>query len=51
VAGGGRQDGDGGTADSYHIYAGEVGHNEILIAQALASWPGDPSGVLVATDE
>jgi aryl-alcohol dehydrogenase-like predicted oxidoreductase len=37
------------TADSYHIYADEVGHNEILIAQALAGWPGDTSGVLVAT--
>jgi aryl-alcohol dehydrogenase-like predicted oxidoreductase len=37
------------TADSYHIHADEVGHNEILIAQALASWTGDTSGVLVAT--
>jgi aryl-alcohol dehydrogenase-like predicted oxidoreductase len=37
------------TADSYHIHADEVGHNEVLIAQALASWTGDTSGVLVAT--
>jgi aryl-alcohol dehydrogenase-like predicted oxidoreductase len=37
------------TADSYHIHADEVGHNETLIAQALASWGGDTSGVLVAT--
>ena len=37
------------TADAYHIHADEVGHNEILIAQALAGWSGDTSGVLVAT--
>jgi aryl-alcohol dehydrogenase-like predicted oxidoreductase len=37
------------TADAYHIGADEVGHNESLIAQALASWGGDISGVLVAT--
>lgn len=37
------------TADAYHIGADEVGHNESLIAQALASWGGDTSGVLVAT--
>jgi aryl-alcohol dehydrogenase-like predicted oxidoreductase len=37
------------TADAYHIHADEVGHNETLIAQALASWSGDTSGVLVAT--
>jgi aryl-alcohol dehydrogenase-like predicted oxidoreductase len=37
------------TADAYHLYAGEVGHNESLIAGALASWGGDTSGVLVAT--
>jgi aryl-alcohol dehydrogenase-like predicted oxidoreductase len=37
------------TADAYHIHADEVGHNETLIAQALASWGGDTSGVLVAT--
>jgi aryl-alcohol dehydrogenase-like predicted oxidoreductase len=37
------------TADAYHLHADEVGHNETLIAQALASWSGDTSGVLVAT--
>lgn len=37
------------TADSYHWYANEVGHNERLVAQALASYGGDPNGVLVAT--
>src|SRR5262245_11676406 len=37
------------TADAYHLYADEVGHNESLIASALASYPGDTSAVLVAT--
>ncbi|MDF2092196.1 aldo/keto reductase [Knoellia sp. 3-2P3] len=37
------------TADAYHLQAGEVGHNEELIAKALRSWGGDPSGVVVAT--
>jgi aryl-alcohol dehydrogenase-like predicted oxidoreductase len=37
------------TADSYHLKPGEVGHNEELIAEALASWGGDTSDVLVAT--
>ncbi|MBB5787920.1 aldo/keto reductase [Jiangella mangrovi] len=37
------------TADAYHLLAGEVGHNETLIAKALASYGGDTSGVLVAT--
>jgi aryl-alcohol dehydrogenase-like predicted oxidoreductase len=37
------------TADAYHLEAGEVGHNEELIAQALRSWGGDTSGVVVAT--
>jgi aryl-alcohol dehydrogenase-like predicted oxidoreductase len=37
------------TADAYHLHADEVGHNETLIAQALAGWGGDTSGVLVAT--
>jgi aryl-alcohol dehydrogenase-like predicted oxidoreductase len=37
------------TADAYHRDAGEVGHNETLIARALSTWPGDTSGVLVAT--
>jgi aryl-alcohol dehydrogenase-like predicted oxidoreductase len=37
------------TADAYHLHADEVGHNESLIARALATWSGDPSSVLVAT--
>ncbi|HEV8555591.1 MAG TPA: aldo/keto reductase [Actinophytocola sp.] len=37
------------TADAYHLHAGEVGHNELLIARALAGHGGDTSGVLVAT--
>ncbi|MFI2753630.1 aldo/keto reductase [Cellulomonas sp. P22] len=37
------------TADSYHVRADEVGHNESLVAEALASWGGDTSHVLVAT--
>ncbi|MGE5136632.1 MAG: aldo/keto reductase [Gemmatimonadota bacterium] len=37
------------TADAYHLHAGETGHNERLIARALATYPGDASGVLVAT--
>ncbi|HEX9334852.1 MAG TPA: aldo/keto reductase, partial [Pseudonocardiaceae bacterium] len=37
------------TADAYHIRADEVGHNESLIAKALASYGGDTSHVLVAT--
>ena len=37
------------TADAYHLHADEVGHNEELIAEALRSWDGDTSGVLVAT--
>ncbi len=37
------------TADAYHRDAGEVGHNEELIAKALRSWGGDTSSVLVAT--
>jgi aryl-alcohol dehydrogenase-like predicted oxidoreductase len=37
------------TADAYHLHADEVGHNEVLIAQALATYGGDPSDVLVAT--
>ncbi len=37
------------TANSYHLLAGEVGHNERLIAKALKSWGGDASQVLVAT--
>ncbi|GEA85135.1 aldo/keto reductase [Cellulomonas gelida] len=37
------------TADAYHLLAGEVGHNEELIAAALRSYGGDTSDVLVAT--
>ncbi|MBU4336833.1 MAG: aldo/keto reductase, partial [Actinobacteria bacterium] len=37
------------TADSYHLKAGEVGHNEELIAEGLRTWGGDTSDVLVAT--
>jgi aryl-alcohol dehydrogenase-like predicted oxidoreductase len=37
------------TADAYHLNAGETGHNERLIAKALASYAGDASDVLVAT--
>lgn len=37
------------TADAYHQYADEVGHNESLIAEALQSWGGDSDAVLVAT--
>ncbi|MDN3354679.1 aldo/keto reductase [Actinomadura sp. DC4] len=37
------------TADAYHVGADEVGHNESLIARALATYGGDTSGVLVAT--
>ncbi|MFJ6700241.1 aldo/keto reductase [Streptomyces sp. NPDC091272] len=37
------------TADSYHWHANERGHNEVLIARALARHGGDTSGVLVAT--
>jgi aryl-alcohol dehydrogenase-like predicted oxidoreductase len=37
------------TADAYHLHADEVGHNESLIARAIASWGGDTSQVIVAT--
>jgi aryl-alcohol dehydrogenase-like predicted oxidoreductase len=37
------------TADAYHLYAGETGHNERLIARAIATWGGDASDVLIAT--
>jgi aryl-alcohol dehydrogenase-like predicted oxidoreductase len=36
------------TADAYHLYANDVGHNESLIAKALASHGRGPE-VLVAT--
>jgi aryl-alcohol dehydrogenase-like predicted oxidoreductase len=37
------------TADAYHMGADEVGHNESLIAGALATYGGDTSDVLIAT--
>ena len=37
------------TADAYHLHADEVGHNESLIARAIASWGGDTAQVIVAT--
>jgi aryl-alcohol dehydrogenase-like predicted oxidoreductase len=37
------------TADAYHVHADEVGHNESLVALALATYGGDTDGVLVAT--
>jgi len=37
------------TADAYHLHADEVGHNEELIAEALASYGGATDDVLVAT--
>lgn len=37
------------TADSYHLPGGEPGHNERLLARALASYGGDTDDVLVAT--
>ncbi|MFJ8675667.1 aldo/keto reductase [Streptomyces sp. NPDC093589] len=37
------------TADSYHWHAGEQGHNELLIAHALARYGSHTADVLVAT--
>ncbi len=37
------------TANSYHLLAGEVGHNERLIAKALTTYGGSTDDVLVAT--
>ena len=37
------------TADAYCLGPDEVGHNERLLATALASWSGDRDSVLVAT--
>ncbi|MFJ8622655.1 aldo/keto reductase [Kitasatospora sp. NPDC093550] len=37
------------TADSYHWHAGERGHNERLVARALASYGSGAQEVLVAT--
>ena len=37
------------TADAYHVDGTDIGHNETLIAEALAAYGGDTSDVLVAT--
>src|SRR5579863_760970 len=37
------------TADAYCLAGPEMGHGEVLVAKALASWGGDRSSVLVAT--
>ncbi|WP_428961665.1 aldo/keto reductase [Micromonospora fluostatini] len=37
------------TADAYSLDSTDFGHNESLIARALAGYGGDTSGVLVAT--
>jgi len=37
------------TADAYCLTSDEVGHNERLIAEAVASWGGDRDAVLIAT--
>ena len=37
------------TADAYHLEANDVGHNEDLVAEALRTYGGDTSSVLVAT--
>jgi len=37
------------TADAYHLDSSDVGHNETLVAEALATYGGDVSDVLVAT--
>src|SRR5947207_2337780 len=37
------------TADAYCHDERDVGHNEQLVARALATWPGDRSRITVAT--
>jgi aryl-alcohol dehydrogenase-like predicted oxidoreductase/histidinol phosphatase-like enzyme len=37
------------TADAYGVDAADTGHNERLIARALAAWSGDRSRIVVAT--
>ena len=37
------------TADVYCLDDSDIGHNERLIAKALASWKGDRAGVRIAT--
>ncbi|MBT2508357.1 aldo/keto reductase [Streptomyces sp. ISL-98] len=37
------------TADSYYAPGGDPGHNEVVVARALAAYPGRVDDVLVAT--
>jgi aryl-alcohol dehydrogenase-like predicted oxidoreductase len=37
------------TADVYCLNQHDIGHNERLIAEALASWPGPRDGLIIAT--
>ena len=37
------------TANVYCLDDGDIGHNERLIAKALASWSGDADDVIIAT--
>jgi aryl-alcohol dehydrogenase-like predicted oxidoreductase len=37
------------TADAYHLRANDVGHNESLIARAVAGYGGDTSDLVIAT--
>lgn len=37
------------TADIYAPSWDEMGHNERIVRDALASWDGDPAGILVGT--
>ncbi|WP_150306712.1 aldo/keto reductase [Planctomonas psychrotolerans] len=37
------------TANSYHLDADGIGHNETLIAEAIAAYGGDSSNVVIAT--
>jgi aryl-alcohol dehydrogenase-like predicted oxidoreductase len=37
------------TADAYHLDSSDVGHNELLIAEALSTYGGETTDVLVAT--
>jgi aryl-alcohol dehydrogenase-like predicted oxidoreductase len=37
------------TADAYCLDDSDTGHNERLIARALATWSGDRAGIVVAT--
>ena len=37
------------TADVYCLDESDIGHNERLVAKALAAWPGDRASVVVAT--